>query len=101
MISLSNSSRLPASTDPMVVNPVMFPPGRGRLSTRPAAIGSVTSIKTIGIVLVAFLAATAAGVLGAMIKSTLRRTSSSAKAESRSSLPSAYRYSKTMFLPST
>ena len=41
------------------------------------------------------------GVLGAMIKSTLRRTSSSAKAGSWSSLPSAYRYSKTMFFPST
>src|SRR5262245_53793391 len=75
---LINSSRLPANTAPMVVNPVTFPPGRGRLSTSPVAMGSVTSIKTMGIVLVAFLAATAAGVLGAMITLTLRRTSSSA-----------------------
>ena len=28
MVTLSNSSRLPANTDPMVVNPVTFPPGR-------------------------------------------------------------------------
>ena len=65
MVSLSNSSRLPASTDTIVVNPVMFPPGRARLSTNPfGRIGSVTSIKTIGIVLVAFLAATGSGRIG-------------------------------------
>ena len=42
----------------------MFPPGRARLSTSPAATGSVTSKKTMGIVLVAFLAARAPGVVG-------------------------------------
>ena len=40
----------------MLVNPVMFPPGRARLSTSPAATGSPTLKKTMGIVLVAFLA---------------------------------------------
>ena len=57
MVSLSNSNRLPANTGEMVVNPVMFPPGRARLSTSPAATGSAPAIKTMGIVLVAFLAA--------------------------------------------
>ncbi len=35
MVSLSNSSRLPANTDPMVVNPVMFPPGRAQAIDQP------------------------------------------------------------------
>ena len=48
MVSLSNSSRLPANTDAMLVNPVMFPPGRARLSTSPSATGSKPPIKTIG-----------------------------------------------------
>ena len=48
----------------MVVNPVMFPPGRARLSISPAAIGSVTSIKTMGIVLVAFLSGQGRGSIG-------------------------------------
>ena len=47
----------------MSVIPVMFPPGRARLSTSPTAIGSDTLKKTMGIVLVAFLAARAAGVV--------------------------------------
>jgi len=53
---LSNSSRLPANTDVMLVNPVMFPPGRAMLSTSPDATGSDPLKNTIGIVLVAFLA---------------------------------------------
>ena len=60
MASFSSSSRLAANTSAMVVNPVTFPPGRARLSTSPSATGSGTVKKTIGIVLVAFLAATVA-----------------------------------------
>ena len=59
MVSLSNSSRFPANTAPMVVNPVMLPPGRAKLSTRPSATGSPPPKKTIGIVRVALLAARA------------------------------------------
>jgi hypothetical protein len=58
MVSLSNSSRLPANASRRGLNPVTFLPGRARLSTSPDAMGSDdTPKKTIGIVLVAFLAA--------------------------------------------
>ena len=67
-------------------------PGSNRIESQPH--------QTTGIVLVAFLAATIAGV-PVVITSTLRRTSSSAKAGSRSSFLSADRYSKAMFFPST
>ena len=59
MASLSNSSRLPANTDEMPVNPVTFPPGRAKPSTSLTATGSPPLAKTMGIVLVASLAATA------------------------------------------
>ena len=56
--SLSSSSRLPLSSLERSVRPVTFPPGRARLSTRPASTGSNTEFTmTIGIVLVASLAA--------------------------------------------
>src|SRR5215510_14489219 len=101
-VSLSISRRLPANSAAKLVKPVMLPPGRARLLTNPAATGSTAScIKTTGIVLVAFLAAMVAGVAIVSSTSTLRRTSSSARAGSRSSLLSAERYSKAMFLPST
>ena len=45
------------------VMPVMLPPGRARLVTRPTLTGSVPIKKTIGIVWVAALAASAPGVL--------------------------------------
>jgi hypothetical protein len=83
MVSLSNSNRLPANAESMLVIPVMFPPGRARLSTSPDATGSPTFKKTMGIVLAAFLAATAADVEDATSTSTLRRTNSSAIIERR------------------
>jgi hypothetical protein len=43
---------------------VRLPPGRVRLAIRPYSIGSPTSVKTIGIVEVALLAASAAGAAG-------------------------------------
>jgi hypothetical protein len=49
-ISVSNSSNLPASDASMLMKPVMFPPGRGRLATNPLPTGSTTSTNTIGIV---------------------------------------------------
>ena len=36
-ISLTSSNRFPSNSGAKVVNPVMFPPGRARLSTSPAA----------------------------------------------------------------
>ncbi len=52
--------------------PVMLPPGRARLSTRPTLTGSVPTKKTIGTVWVAALAASAPGVLRAGLKNLHR-----------------------------
>ena len=80
MVSLSISSRFPVNTAEIAENPVIFPPGRARLSTSPAATGSDTAPKkTMGIVLVAFLSAEAPFAPDVTSKSTLRRTNSLAR----------------------
>ena len=84
------------------VTPVRLPPGRFKLATRPAAIGSIPFWKTIGIVAVAAFAARAARVLpGVAITATWRRTRSAASAGNRSYWLSAQRYSIAMLRPST
>src|SRR5262249_53791335 len=76
-------------------------PGRDRLSRRPSPIEWLTTAKTIGIVDVAFLAATADTVPApATITSTLRATRSAAKPGRRSYWPSAHPYSIATFRPS-
>jgi len=75
-VSLRISSRLPINSEVILLKPVRFPPGRARLSISPTATGSPPLVKT-RIVLVAFLAARAAVVALATIRSTLRRTNSS------------------------
>ena len=85
----------------MKLKPVTLPPGRARLATSPDLTGSATRITTIGKVTVAFLAASAAGVLIATITSTLSRTSSSANPASSSLRPAALRNSMSMLVPST
>ncbi len=68
--------------------PVTLPPGRPRLATRPAPTGSALAAITIGIVLVAFIAARVPAVVAVTITSTSRRTSASASAGRREkSLP--------------
>lgn len=63
-------------------------PGRPRLATRPAPTGSALAAITIGIVLVAFIAARVPAVVAVTITSTSRRTSASASAGRREkSLP--------------
>src|SRR5262249_3579209 len=52
-ISLSSSSHFALMPYSNRVKPVALPPGRARLSTKPAATGSVTFANTIGTVLVA------------------------------------------------
>ena len=52
------------------VTPVTLPPGRLRLATRPSLTGSATVSKTIGMVVVAAFAASAAGALVAAITVT-------------------------------
>ena len=52
-ISLSSSSLFPPMLYSTVMNPVTLPPGRARLSTKPAATGSTAAGNTIGTVRVA------------------------------------------------
>ena len=65
------------------LTPVMLPPGRFRLVTRPSLTGSLPVTNKIGTVVVASLAARAASTL-ATITFTGRRRSSSTSAGSRS-----------------
>src|ERR1700682_628071 len=48
-ICLSTSSHLPAIEPSILVKPVVWPPGRGRLATRPLPTGSATVPKMMGI----------------------------------------------------
>src|SRR5262245_59806244 len=64
--SCSNPSRFASSSLTKKKTPVTLPPGRLRLATRPSFTGSVPLPKTIGIVVVAALAATAARLLQTM-----------------------------------
>jgi len=80
---------------------VTFPPGLAKLETNPSSTGSAAAAKTMGIVLLAFLAASIATRELVTMTSTLRRTTSAARSGRVSILPSAYRYSMKMFFPST
>jgi hypothetical protein len=60
--SFTKSRRFDATSPPSVVDPVTFPPGRARLATSPFSTGAPTATMTTGIVVVARLAATVAGV---------------------------------------
>ena len=84
----------------MFVIPVMLPPGWARLVTKPAARGSPVGAITIGIVVVAFFAASTAGVRLATMTFTFILANSVAIWCARSTLPSALRHSMAMFLPS-
>src|SRR6516165_7140553 len=99
--SRSSSSRFATNSELKKLIPVRLPPGRARLATRPNLTGSSAAAKTMGIVVVAALAANVAAVLGTTMTATCRRTNSSASTGSRSYWPSAQRYSITMFSPST
>jgi hypothetical protein len=63
-ISLRISSHFPISGKSMNVKPVMFPPGRARLATKPCPTGSLTTEKTIGMVWVARFRAAMTGPAG-------------------------------------
>ena len=100
MISFRSSSCLPVRSGVIKVVPVTFPPGRARLATSPVPTASPTPDMTTGIVVVAFLTACAASVLAVTITSGFMPTNSAASPASRSVLPSAHRYSTTIFCPS-
>src|SRR5215813_4077793 len=61
-ISASNSSHLLATVASWLMKPVIFPPGRGRLATKPSPTGSDTDANTIGIVRVSRWNAAVTGV---------------------------------------
>jgi hypothetical protein len=70
--SRTSSSRFgPISTFNWVA-PVTLPPGRLKLATRPTSTGLVAVVKTVGTVVVAALAASAAGVVVAASTATGR-----------------------------
>src|SRR6516225_1360600 len=58
--SCSSSSRFGATSTFNCVAPVILPPGRPRLPTRPSCTGSAAVVKTMGIVVIAALAGRAA-----------------------------------------
>ena len=62
--SCSSSSRFDATSVFKDVVPVTLPPGRFKLATRPTVTGSALVLKTIGMVVVAALAASAEAVVG-------------------------------------
>src|SRR6516165_10186663 len=77
------------------------PTWTGEADRKPVPITSPTDAITMGIVLVAFRAATAEGVPLVTMTSTLRRTSSAVNAGKRSARPSADRYSMMRLRPSS
>src|SRR5262245_14693316 len=68
--SCSGSSRFGTSSAFHRVTPVRLPPGRFQLATRPSSTGSPAVPNTIGIVVVAVLAANAPEVLPAIVSPT-------------------------------
>jgi hypothetical protein len=59
---------------------VTFPPGRARLATSPVSTAFEAATMTMGIVVVAFLAALVGAGVAVTMRSTFRLTNSSAKA---------------------
>jgi len=82
------------------VKPVIFPPGRTRLTTKPCLTGSSPLPITMGIVRVTFLAARVEAAVADKMQSTLSLTSSAASPGRRFLSPFANRHSMTMFWPS-
>ena len=98
-ISCSNSNCLAVNALTKKLTPVALPPGRFRLATRPNLMGSLPVTKTMGIVVVAALAASAESVPPVVTStSTGWRRSSATKAGRRSYWPCAQRYSSSHVL---
>jgi hypothetical protein len=98
---LKSSNRFSLNSTVKLLIPVMFPPGRARLETRPVSTRFVPATTTMGIVVVSCLAARVAGFPWVTIMSTLSLTISAARMGSRSGSPLAYRHSIMMFCFST
>ena len=98
--SRKSPSCFAASSTEMKLTPVTLPPGRLRLATRPTLTGSPPVTKTIGTVVVAALAASAAGVLPT-IRATCRQEGPPPEAATCQFDPPSERYSIATFWPST
>jgi hypothetical protein len=89
--SLRNSIHLPSIDASMLMNPVRFPPGCGRLATKPLPTGAETMTNTIGMILVVDASAAVAGVACPSSTSGCVSTSSFASVRRRSGLSAAKR----------
>ncbi len=76
--SRTNSSRFQSSPTVRKLTPVALPFGFARLLTRPSLTGSSATLNTIGIIEVAALAASAAGMPPTVIITATRRPTNSA-----------------------
>jgi hypothetical protein len=76
--SRKSSIRLPARSGAWPDSPVMLPPGRAKLSTKPVPSGSFAAPNTIGMTDVTCFAARAASFPPVTMTSTLSRTKSAA-----------------------
>ena len=100
-ISRSSANFFASNSDVNRLAPVTLPPGRLRLATKPTLTGKSLPVKTIGIIDVAALAASAGrSPPAAMITATCRFTRSVAMPGNRSNCPSAQRNSIAIFWPS-
>src|SRR6516164_2474855 len=97
--SRNSSRRLPARSVDWSDRPVMLPPGRDRLATKPLPTGSFATANTIGMTDVACFTASSA-VPDVTMTSTFSWTNSAAISTNRSSRPSPHRYSTAMVRPS-
>ena len=92
-ISLSSSSHFAPKPYSYAMNPVALPPGRARLSTKPAPTGSGTITNTIGTVLVACSNGATAALPLARMTSGASATKSTACLRVSSASPAAQRVS--------
>src|SRR5262249_229688 len=93
-------SRLATSSWKKILMPVILPPGRARLATSPKLTGFSLTTKTIGIVVVAALTASAPALTRAAITATRRLTRSAMSDGRRLYWPSSQSYSTITFWPS-
>ena len=86
-ISFSNSTHFALNPYSREMNPVALPPGRARLSTKPAPTGSARAVNTIGTVRVACSNAATAGLPLERMTSDASATNSAAYSRTSSALP--------------
>src|SRR5215475_10589733 len=99
-ISLSSSSHLPLMLHSNEMKPVTLPPGRARLSTKPAPTASPTPVNTVGTVRLTCRSGPRVVVPEARMTSGVSATSSAAYLRMRSGLPAPQRMSMRMLRPS-